>query len=323
MKLTSLASILAVSLFSSSVFAAPSKADQLFVEGRTLLNEGDYAGACKKFEESRAIDAAASTVLNLGLCNEKQGKYIEAAEYYRNAALALRGAGRAEAEKHAAEAEKMIAKLTVKKSENLPADARVTLDGNVVRDESFGEPIPVNPGTLELVVDAQGRERVTKSVQLEAGATQEIVVEAGAELAKPDVGGVVTKPGASKPSPLRTAGIIVGGVGVASLIAGTVTGLVALSNAGIYRERCVKNGTVDAQGNPADACTQSGLDAGHCSDTFAMVSTITFIAGGVLAAGGLTMILIAPKVGKKSQGTLQFTPIVGPTVAGASVGYTF
>lgn len=319
MKLQSFAVAFALLLAAPAALAA-SKADQLFQEGRSLINSGDYVGACKKFEESKALDPAASTVLNLGLCNEKQGKYIAAVEHFKNAALAFgKGAGRNEAEKRAAEAQKMIGKLTVTKDAALPAGARIVLNGNQLTDESMSEAIPVDPGVLELAVEAEGHQRNVTSVKVEPGQQVEVKAVAGSEIrvGEPSTG---QKDKPNKPSPLRTAGFIVGGVGVASLIVGGVTGALALSNAGIYRDRCQPNPDPSKSN---DVCTQSGLDAGGRIDLLAPLSTITFIAGGVLVAGGVTMILIAPKVGGSKVGQVQVTPTVGPQVAGASLSFAF
>src|SRR5262245_38878261 len=62
------------------------RADELFEEGRKLLNAEDPAGACEKFNEAIKLDPdAPGTMLNLGLCNEKLQKYRTALYWFRKA----------------------------------------------------------------------------------------------------------------------------------------------------------------------------------------------------------------------------------------------
>ncbi len=47
------------------------RAGTLFAEGRQLMAAGDYAAACPKLAESQALDPAADTALDLGICYQK------------------------------------------------------------------------------------------------------------------------------------------------------------------------------------------------------------------------------------------------------------
>lgn len=47
------------------------RASALFAEGRQLMAAGDYASACPKLAESQALDPAADTALDLGICYQK------------------------------------------------------------------------------------------------------------------------------------------------------------------------------------------------------------------------------------------------------------
>jgi hypothetical protein len=86
---------------------------------------------------------------------------------------------------------------------------------------------------------------------------------------------------------LRTLAFVLGGVGVAGLAVGSVTGLLAfsahddaVSKCAHYPDRC-----------PADG---SGTSANDRAQTLATVSTIGFVAGGALLAGGACLFFIAP-----------------------------
>ncbi len=60
------------------------QADALFLAGREALNKGNFAGACAKFFEAQKLETNnVAILLNLGLCNEKQGKNATALRWYR------------------------------------------------------------------------------------------------------------------------------------------------------------------------------------------------------------------------------------------------
>src|SRR6185369_16226618 len=48
-------------------------AEALFQEARALLEKGDYAAGCPKFEQSLALNPSASTMLNIAKCQENNG----------------------------------------------------------------------------------------------------------------------------------------------------------------------------------------------------------------------------------------------------------
>ena len=310
---------LALVLLAAPSFAAgKSKGDEAFEKGRAALTSGDYAGACTFFEESVKLDPAPGTVLNQGICNEKQGKFIAAVTFYRNAALAFgKNAGaRADAEKRADEAERKVALVIVRRSPNLPADARISVNGRQLKPEELEQPMRIDPGPVELSVDADGFERNVTPVRAESGMQSEAIAVQGARLSTKTVVKTEVRNGVS---PLRTVGFVVGGVGVASLIVGGITGVLAMGQAGIYRDACDRRVT-------PNVCNQRGYDSAQSLKTLAPLSTITLIAGGVLVAAGVTLILVAPKTStaeKPVAGHLQFTPSFGPQVAGGNLSYTF
>lgn len=312
-----LALALALALVSSPAFAAKSKGDEAFEKGRAALAAGDYAGACALFEESVRLDPAPGTVLNLGICNEKQGKYLAAVGHYKNAALAFgKAPARLDAEKRAAEAERKVALVIVRRSPNLPADARISINGRQLTPEELEQPMRIDPGPVELSVDADGFERNVTPVRAESGMQSEAIAVQGARLSTKTVVKIEVR---DDGSPLRTIGFVVGGVGVASVVVGGIAGILAMGQAGIYRDAC------DRRAVP-NVCDQRGFDSAQSLKTLAPLSTITLIAGGVLVAGGVTLILLAPKgstTEKPAVGHLQFTPSFGPQAAGGNLSYTF
>ncbi len=92
------------------------------------------------------------------------------------------------------------------------------------------------------------------------------------------------------------------GLGGAGLAVGAITGGLALSKHSSLVSQCSGGHCYDTQ----KAALSGDVDSYH---TLGTVSTAGFIAGGVLAAGGLVLVLTSPK------GSV--APVVGPSYFGA------
>ena len=109
-------------------------------------------------------------------------------------------------------------------------------------------------------------------------------------------------------TPLTTAGIVTASLGAVGIVAGGVAFGLASGD---------KNDAELACPNPVcDLSTQQGLQAQQAVDsgrTKAHVATAGFIAGGVLAAGGVTMLIVSKLMANStapSDSALQLTPTV-------------
>jgi hypothetical protein len=111
---------------------------------------------------------------------------------------------------------------------------------------------------------------------------------------------------------LAVAGIVIAGVGVIGLIVGGVMGGLAIASNDDSLEAC--------RTEDATQCTQEGVDLRDDAETQALGSTIGFIAGGVLLAGGVVLFLVAPSGDPETAGlTVDVAPMVGPEHAGLSL----
>jgi hypothetical protein len=103
-------------------------------------------------------------------------------------------------------------------------------------------------------------------------------------------------------SGLRTTGYVVAGVGVAGLLAGTIFGVSAM-----------------VQKSDA-ACVDNACDAGSLASarSSATVSTIGFVVGGALLAGGIALVVLAPSRSPSSSSAarLELAPAVAQREAG-------
>jgi len=108
--------------------------------------------------------------------------------------------------------------------------------------------------------------------------------------------------GSSGGSPLQTVGFVVGGVGIVGLGVGSFFGVQAIS----------KNNDAKCDANSICVNPQSRRDAQGA----ATISTIGFAAGGVLAAGGIALVLFAPKDRKADGARVVASPMVAQGIGG-------
>ena len=105
-------------------------------------------------------------------------------------------------------------------------------------------------------------------------------------------------------SPIRTAGFVTAGVGVAAVVGGVVVGLMAKGKESDAKDMC--HGLI---------CPTSAESKFDSASSLATVSNILIIGGGVLAAGGAGMIIFGgPKndeAPKSARVTLRLLPAVG------------
>ncbi len=311
-RVTSLVSLLAlVALASTARADGAGDAERLFREGVRLRDGGDFASACPKFADSFALDPAPGTLVNLGDCEVRIGKLIAAIEHYK---LAIAGFPKGDKRRDLlsqklVSVEPKLAHLTIRVAPTVPETARITRGAAPFDRHESGVSVTTDPGKLVVVVAADGRTDSTYDVELGEGQSKELQVDVGAPVPEKPVAAprpvIAEKLATTEPRPLRTAGFIVGGVGVAGLGVGVVTGLMAMGKASTVRSHC---------DTTTYACDSEGVDAAKSGNVLAPVSTVSFIAGGVLLAGGVTMVFLGSK---KKESTVSLVPTAGPLGGGA------
>jgi len=185
-------------------------------------------------------------------------------------------------------------------------DVKVTVDGQPLTAKLQGDALPLNPGPHALHFEAAPGMLDQQVLVKEGVKNQSISVVLGPVAPA----GGVTPPEARGTSPLRTVGLAAGGVGIAGIVVGAIFGVVAISDK-----------------SSAD-CVASFCKAGPLSsaNSAATISTITFIAGGVLLAGGAGLYLFGPKEGASpspATATLRLAPAIGPRDGGLLLGGTW
>jgi len=168
---------------------------------------------------------------------------------------------------------------------------RVTLDGQLLTDRLDGTALPADPGEHTFRFETAGQGPVEKKLVIREGdkGRREAVTFAtsappsGAEALTPAP--PPTAPPGDDGRGQRLAGVVTGGVGLAGLAVGGIFGGLTISAWSHVNAECpsLAGCSAEAQSNHASAVT------------FGTVSTVSFIAGGALLAGGLTLYLVAPK----------------------------
>jgi hypothetical protein len=176
----------------------------------------------------------------------------------------------------------------------LGSDVDVRVDGKVFR-AILGTSLPLDPGvhTIEAVAPRKkawstsidARPGVESTVQIPTLEDEPLQPVAPPEQATPaPVAKATTPPEAPRGSTRRAAAVVVGGVGLAGLAVGSVFGVLAITKERSARDVC-----------PDAACrTQDGVGAHDAARTDAAISTVAFVAGAALTAGGVALLLTAP-----------------------------
>jgi hypothetical protein len=310
-------SVLTTSYFAYADASSSGAAQALFDEGKKLTEKKDYAAACPKFAASQKLDPGAGTLLHLGDCYEKQGKFASAWATYVDAAAAARAKNRNDwadnAKARAERIEPKVPKLVFVVQRGVPG-LELSRDGALVDVAAAGTPLPIDPGVHALEARAKGYKSWSKSVTLKEGATERVDVPALE--AEPVVAAeptMPTPPPASSAKPetvktgggLRTAGYVTAGIGIVGLAAGGVTGLLAMQNNNKSKDLC-----------PSERCAnQEGVDAASQAKSLGNVSTIAFVAGGGLTALGLVFIAVGGPKEEVRAGALRHV-YIAPSFSG-------
>jgi hypothetical protein len=322
--------------------ATPARADEeadrgqareLGTQAYQAADKGDWAKAEDLFRRADAIYHANTLLLGLARARAHLGKYVEAWEDYHrilveslppNASPAMKKAvDDARNEIGSVEGKRARATITV----TGPSSPTVTIDGAPVNAAALGAERQVNPGTHAVHAEAAGYlpgdttftvaegQTATASLQLQPApaAPAGAAPAAGATPATTDASNPVPADsgGGGGGSTRRTLGLVGMGVGAAGLVTGVITGIIAMGDHSSLMDNVCWKGP----------CGQSDLTSYQSStssyQTMGTISTIGFIAGGVLAAGGAILFFTAPSGGASSTGEgAHVAPYVGLGHAG-------
>lgn len=301
-------------------------AETLYEQARGLMKQGDFERACPKFKQSYELDPGGGTLLNLAECYEKQGKFASAWSTFKEALVIAQRDGRSErvdyAKKHLAVVEPQLSKITIEvASEANEPGLTVTLDGTPLGAAAWGVGMPVDPGTHHVAASAPNKTSYEQSVEINSGSTTLKIpklADATGAVAGPRAVDTDTekKPVTDEPTAgngRRTAGFVLGGVGIVALGVGGYFGLRAFSKWSDRQDNCV------------GGCNSAAKSAGDDAKSAATVANIG-IGVGVVAIGIGTYLVLSSKSssepsaaahrGVRQARTLQVLPTASPTGGG-------
>jgi hypothetical protein len=271
--------------------------------------------------------------LFLARTHAKLGHFVRAREAYlkvikeqlaANAPQAFREAQTAAADEIKS-VEPHIASLVVKVNGADEAKGlTLTIDNEPISALLVGAPQPIDPGTHQVSVSAPGFKTTAISVTMKDAERQSVALAlepdpnaaagAGAAPSSPPASSAPAAATAPTPAPsspshagsgARTAGLVIGGIGAAALIGGTVTGIMGLSKKGSLNDQCP--GQVCSYSSPEQ---QSRFESDKSSlKTLGTATTVLLIGGGALAATGVTLFFVgAPSSSDRVSVVSQFGP---------------
>jgi hypothetical protein len=301
-----------------------STARALANEGADAFDKQDFKTAADRFRRAVAIfdDAKAASVpptllLGLARSDAKMGRYVAATETYNRIVRQGTAAGAAQVFVDAVtdarrEIEPLLPKIanvtiTVTGCDN----PRVTVDDVPISAAAIGVKKPVDPGPHIVKATALGCEpgqtsftvEETKSADASIALVQSPTPPPAPGDARTAEGGSAEHLDSSRSS-LRTYAYVAFGVGAVGLVAGAITGGLALGKHSALNDECT-------DGVCRSTTAKSDLDGFH---TMTSISTVGFIVAGVGAAAGTALFFMAPRSSATKSAW------IAPTIGLGSVG---
>ncbi|WP_437593062.1 hypothetical protein [Sorangium sp. So ce1000] len=284
----------------------------LFDRGLAEMEAGRYETGCKAIAESHRIEPKPGALFTLAICESRWGHVATAFTHFGDY-LALheqltpeqkirQGDRPKVAKKEREKLAPLVPELALSLPPGAPAGTVVKRDGRVVDGAALGVSVPVDPGEHVVSTQAPGGPVQETRVQLAHGEKKRVELQ---------VSGAPPPP-ADGPSGRRTAMYVAGGVGVAGLVLGGVTGALTLGKKSAVREHCGSGiGLSDET-----ACDQAGLDAAESASTTGLLSTIGFGVGLAGLGAAAVLYLTEPKQSDMAAGATSRRIRAGVLAAG-------
>jgi len=308
--------ITAVIATTSGAFAQPQDAatkaaTEQFKAGTTLFQQRNFAAALEKFKASYATVSSPNSGLYIARCHAELGQNKEAYLQFRRVIAEAEARVATEpkyaptldtARRELEDVSRKIAVVTLQ-VQNAQANSTLRIGATTIPRDQWGQPVPLDPGTVDVTLDTVGSPPVSQRHDLKAGERKTISIGL-------QVGGVGLPP---PPPPRRKSStelellpvsLAFAGVGVAGMVMFGVGGGLSTSTFSELEENC-PNGP---------SCTDETIDRG---ETEQLVANIGVIVGGVgLAAGTTVFIIDVANGGSSSEAKLPVNLAVGPGYVG-------
>lgn len=266
--------------------------------GVEAYQEGDYPAASDKLDKAFALLKVPSLGLWSARAMVKRGLWIEALDRYLEAAsiqipageVAVQQNAQKDARREAEELKARLPQLLIELKGASADEVSLTIDAQPVASSVIGQPRLVNPGAHQVDATLGARhasgeatctERQPCSVTLELAAEVKPATKPASTVLSAPSPADADKPRSWQP----TLGWVALGAGVVGVGIGAFTGLKAIS---------ARKDLDDSHQCVGERCPPALKDTVDNLMTYRTVSTVGFVAGGVLAAAGVTLLLTAP-----------------------------
>jgi hypothetical protein len=295
------AAVLAVTGSAAADDAATAEA--LFNKGFADMQAGRHAKGCPAIAESQRLDPRPGTLFTLATCEEKWGHLASAMTRYGDY-LALyerlpedRKSTPKEKER-ARVARGRLEKLAPQVSElalllppEAPAGTIIKRDGDVVAVAALGVGLPLDPGEHTITSQAPGGQEWEEKITLANGEKRKVTV---AVKTLPKSAPPEPEPERTGPNSRRIATYVAGGVGVAGLAVGAVTGGLTLATRSTIAQHC----GASVKSTDPTACDLTGLNAVSTGRTLGWVSTAALVVGVAGLGTAVALFATEPRAAK-------------------------
>lgn len=280
------------------------RAAALFEEGRKAAEAGDYTTAREKLTESQRVEPAVGTLMNLADVEGHEGRLLEALARWNEAMALAQKTNDVRVEFIQGKIDRLqprIPSLTIEVAGGLPEGTRISRNGDEVPLDTVGTAVQVNPGRYVITAKAPGRPEQRAEVFLEEG-QREVARLTFREAGPPEVAASNKIPERKAAAPDHTLAYVLGGVGVAGVVVGAVTGLMLRSKQSTIDEHC------DSSTKACD--DQAGPDAAESAKGLVPINVVAWTVG-IVGLGSGTIVYLSGRSAREE------------SVAGVAVGGRF
>lgn len=299
---------------------SPGEARTVFKEAQELYQANRCADALPKFEKLAQATESPNAQLYVARCLRKLDRLPESYEAF-SSAIRIADAKAKEDERYAetrsaaaaerAALESKVARIVIAVADP-PEGLRVRLGTLELESARIGEPVAVQPGSVEVRASAPGHKDFTRTLEVAGGSSSTVAVslEAGTK------GGAAAVDTSTEPNTDATAddGASAGPPVLAYVALGVgAAGLATFGVAGYLADQRFKSLEDDCKGGPCPEDKRDDIDGGRQLDTIANVG---LVVGGVGLATGAALLLFG---GSKKKAPPKTEAFVSPTFGGANV----
>jgi hypothetical protein len=295
----------------------------LFNQGLKEMLAGDYVHGCPRIAESQRMDPRPGTMFTLAECEARWGRFASAVAHYADYLRAVERMPQSAREKQAERVSvatsqtqdlgPKIPRVVLTLPLRAPRGITVRQDDMLIGEPALGIELPVDPGEHVIHVQLPSGAVREQRFRVQPGERLDIVLllPTGSEPTSTQPSGShISETNSIRPaSSRRTWAYAIGGVGVAGIALGAVTGLMTMS-----RKATIENNCQDIW------CTAEGKSAADEARTTGAISTVAFGVGLAGIAAAAVLLLTDPTARKADPSRASVAPWVEADARGGWVG---